>query len=126
MDSCGWSSSVGQQYDFESNALACGSLGCCVCGRRCLDDARLWPLCQPICPSPPTLQILGSGCLIGLTTLASDILEIGRVDGSGIELLGYYFNGLEESNGPVAVDWTTYSWGTPAWSMSTGSGSIMC
>jgi hypothetical protein len=54
---------------------------------------------------------------IDLDQMADDIAEIGRIGCSGIELLGYYLYGYQQSsNEPVATDWTKYSWGTPAWS----------
>lgn len=52
---------------------------------------------------------------VDVNQVAADIAEVGRVGGSGIELLGYYLYGYWQP-GPVAVDWTEYSWGTPAWS----------
>ncbi len=50
-----------------------------------------------------------------LTTVAQDIASAKDAGAGGIEVLGYYDYGASPGNF-VPVDWSTYGWGTPAWS----------
>lgn len=58
---------------------------------------------------------------MNLTSIAEDIRDIGRSGAGGVELLGYYLYGDSQSYGgglasPLQSDWTTYGFGSPAWS----------
>lgn len=46
---------------------------------------------------------------------AEDIKEAGQRGAGGVEILGYYLYNSAPGD-YVPVDWTTYGWGTPAWS----------
>jgi hypothetical protein len=58
---------------------------------------------------------------MNLTSIAEDIRDIGRSGAGGVELLGYYLYGDGQNFGgglasPLQSDWTTYGFGSPAWS----------
>jgi hypothetical protein len=52
-----------------------------------------------------------------LTRVALDIADAKQAGAGGVEVLGYYLYDSSPGN-IVPTDWTTYGWGTPAWSES--------
>ncbi len=58
---------------------------------------------------------------VNLSTVAEDVAGTKRAGAGGVELLGYYNYGGNPGDF-VPVDWSTYGWGTPAWSESRISG----
>jgi len=57
---------------------------------------------------------------VDLGDIANDFALIKKAGLGGMELLGYYLYGNYPSvvaeGGPSPVDWTTYGWGSEAWS----------
>jgi Arc/MetJ-type ribon-helix-helix transcriptional regulator len=52
---------------------------------------------------------------VNLSRVALDIADAKHVGAGGVEVLGYYLYDSAPGN-IVPTDWTTYGWGTPAWS----------
>lgn len=57
---------------------------------------------------------------INLSVVADDFVRVKDAGLGGLELLGYYLYGnypsIASEGGPTPTDWTTYGWGTEAWS----------
>lgn len=62
---------------------------------------------------------------VDLKDIANDFALIKEAGLGGMELLGYYLYGNYPSvvaeGGPSPVDWTTYGWGSEAWSTCSRS-----
>lgn len=58
---------------------------------------------------------------VNLSRVALDIADAKMVGAGGVEVLGYYL--YDSAPGDIVpTDWTTYGWGTPAWSESISTG----
>lgn len=58
---------------------------------------------------------------VNLSVVAEDVKAMGEAGAGGLELLGYYLYGDSLNNGgllqcPLQSDWTTFGFGSPAWS----------
>jgi hypothetical protein len=52
---------------------------------------------------------------VNLTRVELDVADAKAAGAGGVEVLGYYLYDSAPGN-IVPTDWTTYGWGTPAWS----------
>lgn len=52
---------------------------------------------------------------VNLSRVTLDIADAKHAGAGGVEVLGYYLYDSSPGN-IVPTDWTTYGWGTPAWS----------